>query len=98
VHSKRLKQELRGHHVRTVQEMGWSGTSNGALLRLAESQFEAFVTVDQGISFQQNLAGLSIGVVVLVAPSNSFDDLQPLFGKLNDAIKGLKPGAVLVVS
>ena len=33
---KRLKGELRGHEVKTVQDMGWAGIKNGALLKLAD--------------------------------------------------------------
>jgi hypothetical protein len=33
------------------------------LLRLADGQFEALLTVDQGIEYQQNLLGLTISVV-----------------------------------
>ena len=67
---KRLKRELRGHDGKTVQDMGWTGIKNGALLRLADGQFDALLTVDQGIAYQQNLSGLSISVVVMLAPSN----------------------------
>jgi predicted nuclease of predicted toxin-antitoxin system len=37
-----LKRLLRGHTCRTVQEMAWSGIKNGALLSLAEADFDAF--------------------------------------------------------
>ncbi len=43
-----LKRLLRGHTCRTVQEMAWSGIKNGALLSLAEDQFDALITIDQG--------------------------------------------------
>jgi hypothetical protein len=36
-----LKRLLRGHTCRTVQEMAWSGIKNGALLSLAEAEFDA---------------------------------------------------------
>jgi hypothetical protein len=48
---KRLKLELPGHDVQTVQEMGWPGIKNGVLLRLAAAQFDAFLTVDQGLEY-----------------------------------------------
>ena len=44
-----------GHDVGTVTEMGWSGIKNGPLLRRAAPDFEAFLTVDQGLEYQQNL-------------------------------------------
>ena len=63
----RLKRELAGHEVKTVQDMGWSGIKNGRLLRLAQSDFQVFVTGDRNLSFQQNVLNLSIAVVVLKA-------------------------------
>ena len=39
--------------LRTVQEMGWSGTGNGLLLSLAARDgFDAMITVDRGIEHQ----------------------------------------------
>jgi len=55
---KRLGRALPGHEVRTVQEAGWAGVTNGALLRAADGQFDALLTVDQGVQHQQNLAVL----------------------------------------
>jgi len=55
---KRLRRALPGHEVRTVQEAGWAGVTNGALLRAADGQFDALLTVDQGVQHQQNLAVL----------------------------------------
>lgn len=50
--------------------MGWSGVSNGRLLKLmAESGFEVLVTCDQNIEYQQN-ADLPVALVVLIVPDN----------------------------
>jgi Domain of unknown function (DUF5615) len=63
-----LARELAGHDVRTVQQEGWAGLKNGELLRRAVADdFEVFVTSDQNLEFQQNLANVRIGVVVLIA-------------------------------
>ena len=51
-----LKQDLIGHDVWHVVDMGWSSKRNGELLRLmAAEQFGAFLTVDRNLEFQQNL-------------------------------------------
>jgi hypothetical protein len=42
---RRLAQEIRDHEVVTVPEAGWAGVKNGELLRLAQAQFDVFVTV-----------------------------------------------------
>ena len=94
---KRLKRELPGHDARTVQDLGWAGIKNGALLRLANGQFDALLTVDQGIEYQQNLSGLSISVVVMVAPSNDVDDLRLLLPGVEDALAKLQPGELIRV-
>ena len=75
---RRLANDLAGHEVRTVPQMGWAGIKNGALLTLAEKEFDVFVTVDRNLSFQQNLPEFNIAVLVLHAPSNRLADLRPL--------------------
>ena len=91
---KRLKRELLGHEARTVQDMGWAGIKNGSLLWLADGQFDAFLTVDQGLEYQQNLSGLRISIIVIVAPSNDLDDLRPLLPDVEQALVGLRPGEI----
>jgi hypothetical protein len=66
---RRLKAEFAGHQVQTVQEAGWVGMENGVLLQLAPGQFDVFLTVDRNLTFQQNVKGLKIGVIVMVARS-----------------------------
>ncbi len=94
---KRLKRELPGHEVRTVQEVGWAGVKNGALLRAADGLFDVFLTVDQGVQYQQNLAGLRISIVVIAAPSNDIDDLRPLLPLAVEALGRIQPGQVIRV-
>ena len=65
----RLRRDLSGHEVKTVQEMGWNGIKNGRLLALAQADFEVFIIADRNLSFQQNIANFSIAVVVLKAES-----------------------------
>ena len=94
---KRLKRELAGHDARTVQDSGWAGIKNGALLKLANGLFDELLTVDQGIEYQQNLSGLSISVVVMMAPSNDVDDLRPLLPGVGQALARVRPGAIMRV-
>ena len=54
-----LGHELTEHEVSTVQELGWSGTKNGELLRrTAEASFDVLVTTDQNLEHQKNLERL----------------------------------------
>lgn len=94
---QRFAKELAGHEVRTVPQMGWAGKKNGDLLRLAQGQFDAFVTVDRNLSFQQNLPAPGIAVVVLIAPTSRLADLRPLAAKLLEKLAGLQPGSVTTI-
>ena len=48
---------LVGHQCTTVQQQGWGGWKNGDLIRRAEAKFDLFITSDQNMQYQQNLAG-----------------------------------------
>ena len=75
---RRLAGEIAGHQVTTTQQKGWSGTDNGELLKLAESDFDVFLTVDRNLSFQQPIVDFDIAVVVIRAASNRLTDLRVL--------------------
>lgn len=94
---RRFARILKGHVVRTVPQMGWATIKNGRLLRLAQKEFEVFVTVDRNLSFQQNLPNFDIAVAVLHAASNRIDDLRLLAGTLLAALDDMKPGTVTVI-
>jgi hypothetical protein len=83
--------------VRTVVEAGWSGIKNGKLLALAATEFDAFITVDKNLQFQQNLEMLPIAVVVIDAVSNELPVLLPLVPALLRELASLKPKAVTLV-
>ena len=95
---RRLRSELVGHEVTTVQEAGWAGKSNGTLLALIAGRFDAFITVDQNLPAQQQMAELSFCVVVLRARSNQLSDLRPLVPEMLKDMVSLRPGAVVIVS
>ena len=90
----RLSRDIVGHEVSTARQMGWSTIKNGELLALASREFDVFVTVDRNLSFQQNLPGFAIAVIVLRARSNRLADLKPLVAELLACIPGAKRGAV----
>ncbi len=81
------------HAVSTAYEMGWSTLSNGDLLDAAEAQFDAFVTTDQNLRYQQNLAGRRLAILVL--PFASWPKLQSHAATIVLAVGGLKPGDYL---
>jgi predicted nuclease of predicted toxin-antitoxin system len=91
---ERLAGEFAGHDVLTVRQMGWKGKQNGELLALAEKRFEAFLTTDRNLSFQQNLTRFSIAVVVLTAPTNRLSDLRRIVPALLKTLPLVKKGEV----
>ncbi len=93
----RLKRHLPNHDVRTAVEMGWSGVRNGALLALAAKDFDAFVTVDKNMPFQQNIATLPIALIVLDSPSNELRQLLPLLPRLERELAALEPKTYVLV-
>ena len=94
---RRLKADLPEHEVQTAQEAGWAGLQNGALLALAAPLFDVFLTVDRNIIFQQNVKGLNIAVVVMIARSNRLVDLRPLMPEVRVALQKVRSGEVLRV-
>lgn len=94
---KKLKQALNEHTVFTVQEKGWSGLENGDLLRVAENEFDVWVTGDKSVEYQQNLDRFDIAVVVLVAPRNRLDVLLPLMPQLREVLQVIQPHQLIYV-
>ena len=83
---------LEGHAATTVVGLGWAGVKNGDLLRRMRGEYDALLTMDQGIEFQQNIAALPFGMLLVLAPSNRMVHLQPLVPAILEALPGLKPG------
>ena len=71
--------------------MGRSG--NGDLLRRATGEgFDLLLTGDRNIQYQQNIAKLAIGIVVVAAPTNRLEDLLPLVPRVQQALSLIQPG------
>ena len=94
---RRLGGLLGSHEGQTIPRAGRSGLKNGDLLSRAAGSFDVFVTVDQGIKYQQNLVNHDICVVALAARSNDIRDLEPLVPKLLAALSDARPGEVIRV-
>lgn len=86
-----LRDLLKSHQVETTFERDWSTLSNGDLLAAAEREgFEVFVTTDQNLHKQQNLAGLKIAVVVLL--STSWPRIRKSISAVTQAVDAALPG------
>jgi predicted nuclease of predicted toxin-antitoxin system len=88
----RLRLLIPRHEVFTVQYLGWKATKNGALLRrAAEHGFSVLISMDSGLEFQHDLAGLPLAIVLLRAPTNEFHVLVPLVDELVHCLDALQP-------
>ena len=94
---RKLKPGFPSHDARTVADMDWRGIKNGALLALAEPAFDAFVTVDGSLQYQQNTPEVELLIIVLKAKSNRLEHLLPLIPDANAALARGRSREVIVV-
>ena len=87
-----LKRFLAHHEVIVTPQLGWEELENGALLKAAEEHgFDVFLTGDQNLSYQQNLAGRRIAIVELT--KNNWPSVEPHVEKIITAVDACTPGA-----
>ena len=95
--TKRLAKYLGSHDVKTVSQMGWGGTKNGKLLALAATEFDALITFDKNMQYQQNMSTLPLSIIVLNASSNEVEFLAPLVPKLEIALATMLPKSFISI-
>lgn len=93
----RFARELPGHEVATVGQMGWAGIRNGELLSRATGQFDAFITVDRNLQFQQNLKLFTVAVIVVRSRSNRLSELQLLAPKILESLASAERGKATLI-
>ncbi len=95
---ERFRNALSSFECRTARFAGFAGLKNGELLAAAEeAKFDVFLTVDQGLEYQQNLATRKIGIIILLAKSNRLKDLLPLVPACLTGIESVGPGQILKI-
>lgn len=94
---RRFAREFADLEVFTVPQMGWAGVKNGDLMRLAEIEFDVFVTVDRNLSYQQPLPKYSIALIVLKARSNRYIDLIPFAEPVRKCLGNLRKGEAFLI-
>lgn len=88
-----LVKSLPGHECETVMFRKWNGVRNGALLRLAQSEFDVFLTADQNLQYEQNLTGFDLAGVQV-----STNDLVRLMAAANAILEAIVSAEVGVVT
>lgn len=86
------------HEVETVRERGWAGMRNGDLLSVAAPEFDALLTMDRGIDYQQDLSSYDIAVLLVVARSNRREDVEPTMPEVNRMLDDIEPGRLYRVT
>lgn len=94
----RVRDLFGDHEVATVQEEGWAAQEDGPLLRLAQMQFDVFLTIDGNLEHQQNIGQLALGVVVVRVSKNQISYYRVIAGELLRAVETVRPGQVIHVS
>jgi len=59
--------------------------------------FEVFLTVDQGVRYQQNLKSAAVAVIVMVASSNDIANLLPIVPNVLLAMTAIQSGEIVEV-
>ncbi len=85
-----IKRRLSTLSIATVEEMGWRGIKNGALLDLMAEEFQTIVTTDKNLPFQQNLIKRRIAAVIL--PSNRIRIVIKLMPEIESTLNTITPG------
>jgi len=94
----RLVRDLTRYEARTVKQLGWSSVKNGALLRLASTEFDVFVTVDGNLPHQQDISAFDLAVVILRGRTTRLSDLRELLPAIHSTLESIREGEIRVVS
>jgi predicted nuclease of predicted toxin-antitoxin system len=96
---KRLKTDFPNHEMYTVRDLGWNGIKNGELLKLLiEHNFQALLTYDKNVQYQQNFQKYTITIFVLSAINNTYLELTKLSPKVNEYLgkESLLAGPIII--
>jgi hypothetical protein len=92
-----LQKLLTGHEATLPTEAGLAGVANGELLIAAEKLgYEVLLTADRNLSYQQNLSGRAIAIVVL--NTNHWGTIRQDAARIVDAVNRCAPGSFIDVA
>lgn len=89
-----LRKHLQPHEVKTTRQMKWERLENGDLLNEAQQQFDALISTDTNIKYQQQVPNYDIGLIVLRGKTNALPSLIELVPQVMDLLKTIQPGEV----
>jgi hypothetical protein len=88
-----LRHALKEYAVTTAYEMGWGKLDNGRLLEAVEAEFDALVTTDKNLRYQQRLAGHRLAILIL--PTTNWPELRARQSEIAATISALRPGDIV---
>jgi predicted nuclease of predicted toxin-antitoxin system len=88
---------LPGHRTESTHQRRWSDLDDGPLLDAAEAEYDALVTMDQNLRFQQNLRARRLRIVAVRAWNNTLPTLAPLAPSVLAALAEMAPGELRIV-
>ena len=84
---------LSGHDVATAKAAGYTGLSNGDLIRRAAADgFDVLVTADRNLPTQQNVPASSLAVVLV--RGSRMVDVEPQATRIRAAVAEARPVTV----
>ena len=87
-----LRRQLSGYAIETAYERGWATLKNGALLSTAEQAgYDALITTDQQLRFQQNLTGRHLAILIL--GTTSWPRIRAQVARVQSALDTCTPGS-----
>lgn len=96
---ERFRNYFPDHDCQSAHYAGLAGLKNGDILAAAEKfKFDVFLTVDQGIEYQQNLTGRTIGIIIFRTKSNRLKDLLPHVPTCLAHIESIQPGQIVRIN
>lgn len=97
---KRLKLDFPEHEIYTVRDKQWNGIKNGELLQhLLDNSFDALLTYDKNLQYQQNFIKYTITVFVLTAKINQYKELTRLIPQIKEYLKsGQMPVGPVIIA
>ncbi|NJO03610.1 MAG: DUF5615 family PIN-like protein [Bacteroidia bacterium] len=96
---RKLKHPLGNFEVFTVQDMQWDSYQNGELLKIAvENGFDAFITTDRNLQYQQNTDRIALAFIVLNVVRLTYEFIEPLIPEIIAMLPQANKGQVYMLS
>ena len=92
-----LVRHLPDHQTVHTSVIGWDELANGELLVAAEANgYAVFITSDQNIRYQQNLAGRRLSIIEL--NTNHWDTIRARLDLITAALSTIQPGEYVTLA